>query len=397
MPPIQIGGPPGRWGAGPSVALSTIQRPFQLTGLPVHSARARRSPSSMRPTRFSNGTPQATNSARILATSLAMPTPRMKRPSLIWSRVAMPCAKTTGLRSAGSSTAVPSSARLVRAATADNRVSGSCRGRARIESPTQIESYPRSSARSASANSAAASGRPSMTCSRVGSRYPIRALHIRIHMRLGAGAGVGDGALLGVADGLRVFPQRARLVAGFARRPGAAALGQLGIADRDVDRAGDGVDRDLVAVAQQRDRAADRRLRPDMADAEAVRRAGEAAVGDQRHPIADTLAVKGGGRRQHLAHAGPAARPLVADDDDVAVLVAALLDRGEGILFAIEAEGRAGKAQCLHAGDLYDRTLRRQIALQHDEAAGRRQRPGGRAHHVLPGREDDILQVLGDG
>ncbi len=94
----------------------------------------------MRPTRFSNGTPQAVNSERMFGTSLAMPTPRMKRPSLIWSRVAMPCASTTGLRNAGSKTAVPSSARRVRAATAESKVSGSCRGRARIESPTQIES-----------------------------------------------------------------------------------------------------------------------------------------------------------------------------------------------------------------------------------------------------------------
>ena len=140
MPPIQIGGPPGRCGTGPSVACSTTHRPFHETGLPVHSSRQSRSPSSMRPTRFSNGTPQATNSARMFGTSLAMPTPRMKRPSLIWSKVAMPCASTTGLRSAGSNTAVPSSTRRVRAATADSRVSGSCRGRARIESPTQIES-----------------------------------------------------------------------------------------------------------------------------------------------------------------------------------------------------------------------------------------------------------------
>ena len=94
----------------------------------------------MRPTRFSNGTLQATNSARMFGTSLAMPTPRIKRPSLIWSKVAMPCASTTGLRNAGNNTAVPSSAFRVRVATADNRVSGSCRGRARIESPTQIES-----------------------------------------------------------------------------------------------------------------------------------------------------------------------------------------------------------------------------------------------------------------
>ena len=63
---------------------------------------------------------------------------------------------------------------LVRAATAASKVSGSCRGRASSESPTQIESKPRFSALSASASSGAAAGRPSMTRSRVGSRYPMR-------------------------------------------------------------------------------------------------------------------------------------------------------------------------------------------------------------------------------
>src|SRR6266446_1545970 len=51
-----------------------------------------------------------------------------------------------------------------------------------------------------------------------------RALDIRIHVRFGAGAGVRHGALLGVADGLHVYPQRARLVAVFARGPGATSI-----------------------------------------------------------------------------------------------------------------------------------------------------------------------------
>jgi hypothetical protein len=67
-----------------------------------------------------------------------------------------------------------------------------------------------------------------------------------------------------------------------------------------------GVDLDDVAVLQQRDRAADRRLRPDMADAEAAGRAGEAAVGDQRDLAAHALAVERRRGRQHLAHAGAA-------------------------------------------------------------------------------------------
>ena len=42
----------------------------------------------MRPARFAKGTPAAANSARTLATSEAMPTPRITRPSETWSRVA---------------------------------------------------------------------------------------------------------------------------------------------------------------------------------------------------------------------------------------------------------------------------------------------------------------------
>lgn len=100
-------------------------------------------------------------------------------------------------------------------------------------------------------------------------------------MGFGARAGVGDSALLGIADGLRVAPQRPRLVVVAARSPGAMPLGEFGFAERDIDRAGDGVDRDPVAIAQERDRSADRCFRPDMADAETVRRAGGPAVGNQ--------------------------------------------------------------------------------------------------------------------
>jgi hypothetical protein len=103
----------------------------------------------------------------------------------------------------------------------------------------------------------------------------------------------------------------------------AALRASVRLVELDIERAGGGVDDDHVAVAQQADRAADRRLRPDMADAEAARGAGEAAVGDQRHLVAHALAVDRRRGRQHLAHAGAALGALVADDDDVAFLVVA--------------------------------------------------------------------------
>ena len=134
-----------------------------------------------------------------------------------------------------------------------------------------------------------------------------------------------------------------------------------------------------------------------MANAEAVRRAREAAVGQQRHLLADTLAVERRRRRQHLAHARSAARPLIADDDHVALFVSALFDRFEGVLLAVEAQRRTAEAQRVHAGDFDDRTLRSEVALEDGEAAGRRDRVRGRANDLLPAREFHIPQVLGDG
>ena len=104
--------------------------------------------------------------------SAAMPTPRIVRPSATRSSVPTTCASTTGLRSAGSSTAVPTLTRFVRAATAASSVSGSWRGRAVIESPIHTESKPALSARSAIASSGPLSGRLDMIASRVGINTP---------------------------------------------------------------------------------------------------------------------------------------------------------------------------------------------------------------------------------
>jgi hypothetical protein len=66
----------------------------------------------------------------------------------------------------------PPHARRVRAVTAASSVSGSWGGRAVRESPTQTESKPAASARSAMASIGAVSGKPDLTASRVGSRTP---------------------------------------------------------------------------------------------------------------------------------------------------------------------------------------------------------------------------------
>src|SRR5262249_33010159 len=145
------------------------------------------------------------------------------------------------------------------------------------------------------------------------------------------------------------------------------------------------------------DRTTDRGLRSDVADAEAPRRPGEAAIGDQRHLAAHPLAIERGRGREHLAHAGAAARPLIADDQDLAFLVLALLHRLEAGLLAVEAARWTGEFEVLHAGDFDDRTVRREVAGKPDHAAGREQRPFGWPHHVLIGIPRHALHVLSHG
>src|SRR3954466_12260467 len=103
-----------------------------------------------------------------------------------------------------------------------------------------------------------------------------------------------------------------------------------------------------------------------MADAEAAGRAGEAAVGDQRDLAAHALTVEHPGGREHFSHARPAAWALIADDEDFALFVFLVLDRLEARLFAVEAARRAGELEFGQAGDLHDRALGREVALEAD-------------------------------
>src|SRR3546814_2008303 len=135
-----------------------------------------------------------------------------------------------------------------------------------------------------------------------------------------------------------------------------------------------------------------RRLRPDVADAEAARGAGEAPIGDQRHLVAHALAVDRRGGGEHFAHAGAALGALVADDDDLAFLVVALVDRLVSVLLAVEDPGGAAELLVLHAGHLHDGAFRREVAAQADDAAGRRERARAGPHDVLVGRQGDALE-----
>ena len=94
----------------------------------------------------------------------------------------------------------------------------------------------------------------------------------------------------------------------------------LVVVERHVEPPRRDVDRHLVALAQGGDRPTLHRLRRDVADHQPAGAAREAAVGDQRHLLAEPLADDRGGDLQHLAHPGAAGRALVADHDHVAGL-----------------------------------------------------------------------------
>src|SRR5438045_1146254 len=131
----------------------------------------------------------------------------------------------------------------------------------------------------------------------------------------------------------------------LTRPPFSFTLGELRVGQLYVKSSRDGVDFDGIAVLQECDRTAYGCFRPNMADTEASGSAREAAVRNQRDLAAHALPGQRRCGREHLPHAGTAARSLIANDDDLAFFVGFLLDRLEGVLFPIEAPGGAGKSQ----------------------------------------------------
>ena len=125
----------------------------------------------------------------------------------------------------------------------------------------------------------------------------------------------------------------------------------------------------------------------DVPDAQAVRRAREPAVGDQRHVAAVPDALDGRGDGQHLAHPRPALGALVADDDHVAghqLAAEHVLHRG---LLAVEHAGRALEAlrvQTRHLDDGAGRRERSRAARPARRRRGSGRRSGGRRRRPAP-------------
>ena len=125
-----------------------------------------------------------------------------------------------------------------------------------------------------------------------------------------------------------------------------------------------------------------------MAGDEAVRGAREAAVGDQGD-VPDAAALERRRYLQHFAHAGAAARPLVADDNDVAFADRAALNGVERSFFAIEHAGWAFEARSVMADKFDHRAIGGDVAIDHGVGAAR--------HHWRAKIADDFLAWRFDG
>ena len=108
-----------------------------------------------------------------------------------------------------------------------------------------------------------------------------------------------------------------------------------------------------------------------MANHEPVGSTGEASVGDEGAVVTETRAHDGGGRGEHLGHAGATLGSLVLDDDDGTLEGLGVLgEGGEHELLGVVALGETLEVKTLLAGDLGHGSLGGDVAVEGLEMAG---------------------------
>src|SRR5690606_7352401 len=115
-----------------------------------------------------------------------------------------------------------------------------------------------------------------------------------------------------------------------------APLGQLFVADGQMNAAIRDIDFDRVAILHQRDVAALGRFGRGVADDQTRRAAREPAVGEQRRRGTQTLGLEVGRGVEHFLHARASLGAFVADDDDVARLHLIAQDAVDRVFLAFE-------------------------------------------------------------
>src|SRR5688500_2724392 len=137
----------------------------------------------------------------------------------------------------------PSGCRTTRNAPFPSRQRSTAQSRANAVEPLRAHSTRFSSS----------GGVPVASCVQAASIISAAALNVRIDVRLGGAAGMGHRAAIGRADVLRIAPPRPRLIVVLPRAPTAVPLLEDRGFDLEFDGPGLGIDRDNVAVLDQRD------------------------------------------------------------------------------------------------------------------------------------------------
>src|SRR5580658_10044037 len=170
-------------------------------------------------------------------------------------------------------------------------------------------------------------------------------------------------ALGSAADDTGVFRQYSARGIRAMRTP--LALTPLEFSGRQIDvyAPSSCINRHQITIAEQSDRAAQRRLGRNMSNHKTVTAPREAPIRNQCNLGAETASDNGTCRTEHLAHSRAAFGALVTNHDDITRphLVAKYGLRGR--LFTVECAHAASKGLAFFAADLGYRTFRSNISI----------------------------------
>src|SRR5437868_12445745 len=178
-----------------------------------------------------------------------------------------------------------------------------------------------------------------------------------------------DCAAGGLTDQACIFGKGAGAVPRRARLPGPPPINEFLLVHQDVHATRASIDPDAIAVAYQRQRAADEGFRGDVADTHAAGGAGKTAVGDQRNFLAHALPVDQRGDAEHLPHAGTSNRTFIADHKHVASRIVPVTNGPDATLLIFEYARGAFEYGILQARDLDHRAVGTEITLEYGHPA----------------------------
>src|ERR1019366_2886270 len=154
------------------------------------------------------------------------------------------------------------------------------------------------------------------------------------------------------------------------------------------------IDVDDVAFVDCRDRAAFKGFGRNVRDHEPVRRATEAAIGEQRHRVAEARTLHGRRYEQHFAHTWSAFRTFVANHHHIVGLDLAVVYRRESVFFALEHARRTHMLALVVAGEFDHARIRRERTPQDRQTTRGLQRLIKRQDYVLARSFDGLRRLF---